>query len=140
MSLGGSLPPITKRPDEVALFVFSAATWNPHRIHYDRDHARSEGHKDLAVHGSLQANWLIEAMESWFPGATLTSFSFRNVATAFVNESFVVGGHVAAAESDARPDDITLDLSVEGPNGITTFGRGTLRVHTGDDGRDGQAL
>ncbi len=139
MDVGESLPPITKNPNEVALFVFSAATWNPHRIHYDRDHARSEGHKDLVVHGSLQANWLIEAMESWFPGATLTRFSFRNVATAFVNESFVVGGHVLATESGARPDEVTLDVSVEGPDGVTTVGRGTLRVHDDGDGRPGLA-
>jgi 3-methylfumaryl-CoA hydratase len=37
------------------LFRFSALTYNGHRIHYDRDFARSEGYPGLVVHGPLQA-------------------------------------------------------------------------------------
>lgn len=40
--------------DPVVLFRFSALTYNAHRIHYDRDHAASEGYADLVVHGPLQ--------------------------------------------------------------------------------------
>ena len=42
--------------DPVTLFRFSALTFNGHRIHYDRDHARAvEGHRGLVVHGPLLA-------------------------------------------------------------------------------------
>jgi 3-methylfumaryl-CoA hydratase len=41
--------------DPVTLFRFSAATWNSHRIHYDRDYASSEGYPGLVVHGPLLA-------------------------------------------------------------------------------------
>ena len=122
--IGTELPRITKTPNEVALFVFSAATWNPHRVHYDRDYAHAEGHKDILVQGSLQANWLVEALMSWAPGAVLTSFSFRNVSPAFVNQSFNVSGRVI----DVRGQSVTVELQAEGPSGVTTVGRGTLQL------------
>ena len=39
----------------VLLFRFSAPTYNAHRIHYDREYARSEGYPGLVVHGPLEA-------------------------------------------------------------------------------------
>jgi len=128
VQVGDDIPPITKIPNETALFLFSAATWNPHRIHYDRDYAHAEGHKDIVVHGSLQANWLVEAMLSWSPRARLTSVSFRNVAPAFVHQSFVAGGRVSGMSQDEDGIHITVDLRVEGPAGVTTTGRGTLHL------------
>ncbi|WP_299050913.1 hypothetical protein [uncultured Nocardioides sp.] len=44
------------------LFRFSALTYNGHRIHYDRDHARrTEGYPGLVTHGPLQALAMAEA-------------------------------------------------------------------------------
>lgn len=45
--------------DEVMLVRFSAATFNGHRIHYDKDFALSEGQTGLLVHGPLQATLLL---------------------------------------------------------------------------------
>ena len=134
VQIGAELPSIAKAPNEVSLFLFSAATWNSHRIHYDREYAHAEGHKDIVVHGSLRANWLVEAMLSWAPGALLRSFSFRNVAPAFVGESFTAGGHVTDVRPGTGAVDVTIDLRVEGPSGITTVGRGVLRFPGTADG------
>jgi len=46
--------------DELVLFRFSALTYNSHRIHYDREFALAEGHRDLVVHGPLQAMLMAE--------------------------------------------------------------------------------
>ena len=46
--------------DPVLLFRYSALTYNAHRIHYDRDYARSEGYPGLLVHGPLQALLMAE--------------------------------------------------------------------------------
>lgn len=48
--------------DPVALFCFSALTANAHRIHYDADFARGEGHPDLVVHGPLQVLLMAESL------------------------------------------------------------------------------
>ena len=50
--------------DPVLLFRFSAATWNSHRIHFDRPYATMvEGYPGLLVHGPLLAMLLAQEAE-----------------------------------------------------------------------------
>ena len=53
--------------DEMALFRFSAVTWNPHRIHYDQPYVtKEEGYPGLIVHGPFTAVLLLELLrEHW---------------------------------------------------------------------------
>jgi 3-methylfumaryl-CoA hydratase len=81
------LPPPSSMPragigsihvDSVALFRFSALTYNAHRIHYDRDYARDrEGYGGLVVHGPFQAMLLLAGFSERFPEQKIASFSFR---------------------------------------------------------------
>ena len=63
----------------VRLFRYSAATFNAHRIHYDRDYAVTvERYPGLVVHGPMQATLLMEAAirhSGRLPGR----FTFRGV-------------------------------------------------------------
>jgi 3-methylfumaryl-CoA hydratase len=65
--------------DPVVLFRYSAATFNGHRIHYDRDYATAvEGYPGLVVHGPLIATLLLDHLEQVVaPGAHIEGFSFR---------------------------------------------------------------
>ncbi len=64
--------------DPTLLFRYSALTFNGHRIHYDRDYARSvEGYGGLVVHGPLLATLLADFACAQRPGAQLAAFSFR---------------------------------------------------------------
>lgn len=61
------------------LFRYSAATYNAHRIHYDRDYARDfEKYPGLVVHGPMQATLLMEAAMR-HTGKSPVRFSFRGV-------------------------------------------------------------
>ncbi|GAA4819766.1 MaoC family dehydratase N-terminal domain-containing protein [Tomitella cavernea] len=62
-STGSAPAPIVRLDaDERLLMLTSALTYNPHRIHYDRDYAtRVEGHPGLVVHGPLLALEGVEA-------------------------------------------------------------------------------
>lgn len=72
------------RPGEVNLFRFSAATFNSHRIHYDRRYAvEVEGHPDLVVHGPFLATRLAALAARRGP---LAAFEFRAAAPAFVDQ------------------------------------------------------
>ncbi len=73
-------------PGIVDLFRFSAATYNSHRIHYDRSYAReTEGYPDLVVHGPFTASRLFDfAVRT--AGAPLKTFSFRAQAPLFVDQ------------------------------------------------------
>jgi 3-methylfumaryl-CoA hydratase len=67
----------------VRLFRYSAATWNAHRIHYDRDYARdAERYPGLVVHGPLQASLLMEAA-CRHTGQAPLRFRFRGVHPVF---------------------------------------------------------
>jgi 3-methylfumaryl-CoA hydratase len=63
----------------VRLFRYSAATYNAHRIHFDRDYATgAERYPGLVVHGPMQATLLMEAAMR-HTGAMPARFSFRGV-------------------------------------------------------------
>ena len=74
------------RPSPVALFRFSAVTFNAHRIHYDRDYATcEEGYPDLVVHGPFAATKLAAFAERQ-SGRRLGAFAFRAEAPLFVSQ------------------------------------------------------
>jgi hydroxyacyl-ACP dehydratase HTD2-like protein with hotdog domain len=79
-------------PDDVDLFLFSAALWLPHRIHYDRAFAESEGHRGLVIHGPFQIARLVEAASAWCRplGGKVVRTEFRHVASAYAGDSMVL--------------------------------------------------
>ena len=83
--------------DPVLLFRYSALTYNAHRIHYDRDYARSEGYPGLLVHGPLQALLMAELARR--SGVTLPSeYSYRLVSPLYDDQGLVVS---AVPDGDA---------------------------------------
>jgi 3-methylfumaryl-CoA hydratase len=74
----------TIAPGPVALFRFSAVTFNPHRIHYDRAYATEvEGYPGLVVHGPFTQACLIDFVRDQNPGKTMRTFSMRAKAPLF---------------------------------------------------------
>ena len=92
--VGEQMPRSTVTVDETQLFFFSAATYNGHRIHYDKHWARTvEGYDDVLVQGPLQAALLARAIGDWIGGrGRLVSFSVQNRATAYPGELLTFGG------------------------------------------------
>lgn len=89
-------------PDPVALFRYSALTFNGHRIHYDQPYATSvEGYDGLVVHGPLLATLLLDLLRR-NSDAEVAEFSFRALATITDTNDFSVHG--------ARNDDGTVRL------------------------------
>ncbi len=102
LSVGDELPVSARCADEAQLFLYSAASHNPHRIHYDRNYARLEGHDDLLVHGPLQGSWLTQYVADWAgPGARLLGVSWQNRASAYPNQRLEFAGTVTAVDTDS---------------------------------------
>jgi 3-methylfumaryl-CoA hydratase len=73
----------------VELFRFSALTFNAHRIHYDRDYARSvEGYPGLVVHGPYLAMLLLDHYLRAHPAAPVARLSYRAQSPLFEGETF----------------------------------------------------
>jgi len=84
------------------LFRFSALTYNAHRIHYDRDYARTvEGYPGLVTHGPLQAIVMAETARArgitTAPGLT---FDYRLISPLFDHQGMV--SRAAAEGPDVR--------------------------------------
>ncbi|MGA8327811.1 MAG: MaoC/PaaZ C-terminal domain-containing protein [Mycobacterium sp.] len=95
---GDALPSLTVTVDERQMFFFSAATYNGHRIHYDKDWARTrEGYDDVIVQGPLQAALLARAVTDWIGGrGRLVEYAVQNRAIALPGEQLSFGGSVTA--------------------------------------------
>ena len=79
-------------PDSVMLFRYSAATFNGHRIHYDRPYATGEeGYPGLVVHGPLTATLMMETLRRHVAGE-VRSFEFRGLKPLFDGEPFGICG------------------------------------------------
>ena len=89
---------MTLDPDARLLFMYSALTYNAHRIHYDPDYVRDvEGHGRLLVHGPLIATVCAEVAQRAV--GELRSLEYRLVAPAFVGAS--VTFHAQRADDGA---------------------------------------
>ena len=101
LAAGQQLPPMGKFPEEAQLFLYSAASHNPHRIHYDREYARFEGHDDIIVHGPLQGAWLTQFVTDWAgPAARLLGVTWQNRASGLVGEELIFSGTVTSVDTE----------------------------------------
>lgn len=84
-------------PDPVALFRYSALTFNGHRIHYDLAYAtRVEGYPGLVVQGPYTATLLMDAFLRKHPGARVKRFSFRASRPLFAGRAMTLAVEGAA--------------------------------------------
>jgi hydroxyacyl-ACP dehydratase HTD2-like protein with hotdog domain len=98
IAVGDELPPMVKQASRAQLFLYSAASSNPHRIHYDKDYAAIEGHPDVLVHGPLQGAWLSQFVTDWMgPRGRLLGLSWQNRARAFPERDLSFRGRVTGA-------------------------------------------
>ena len=92
---------MTKNATRAQLFLFSAATNNPHRIHYDRGYAKVEGYDDVLVHGPLQGAWLHQFVQDWAgPRGRVLSLAFQNSGRAFPERDLTFRGRVDQVAGD----------------------------------------
>lgn len=100
----GPPPPTDARPlstfttDPVALFRFSALTFNGHRIHYDHPYAtQTEDYPGLVAHAPLLALLLLDAAST---RGSIATFSYRAVTPAFCGEDIVLLGRDRGGASE----------------------------------------
>ena len=116
VQIGDELPKMKKQASEAELFLYSAASFNPHRIHYDRAYANFEGHDDLVVHGPLQGSWLTQFVTDWAgPRARLLSIEWQNRASAFVGDELIFAGTATAI--DQANTSVELEISEKNIDG-----------------------
>lgn len=109
---GDPLPSRELVCDSVQLFLYNAALWNAHRIHFDAPYATDvEGYPGLVVAGPLIGDWMTQCVLEWIgEDAELVSFEFSNRRAAYVGDPLTSGGKVLSVDPEAGL--VTLDLHV----------------------------
>ncbi len=109
VAVGDDLPVMPKNASRAQLFLYSAASFNPHRIHYDREYASFEGHPDILVHGPLQGSWLTQFLTDWIgPKGRLRSVTWQNRASAFPEQDLEFRGCITGV--DAGSGEVELEV------------------------------
>jgi 3-methylfumaryl-CoA hydratase len=99
----------TFSPTSVALFRFSALTFNSHRIHYDAPYAKEvEGYRGLLVHAPLTALLLLDASVRNGP-SNPAIFTYRAISPLLCDEPITLVGRA--------PDPCSVDLYALAPDG-----------------------
>jgi hydroxyacyl-ACP dehydratase HTD2-like protein with hotdog domain len=127
---GDTLPALTVTADERQLFFFSAATYNGHRIHYDKDWARSdEGYDDVIVQGPLQAALLARAVTDWIGGrGRLVEYAVQNRAIALAGEQLTFDGSVTGKRLVDNIGMVDLDITGRRDNTVLMPGTATVAL------------
>ncbi len=129
LKVGTPLPERQHTATNVSLFLYNAAVWNPHRIHYDETYTTSvEKHPGIVIDGPLQGDWLSQCALNWLGDAgKLLSFSYSNRGAAYLGETLTTGGTVV--EIDTGTATISVDLFVRNEEGETiTPGKARLKL------------
>ena len=143
LELGTALEPAAYATSTVLVFRYSAATWNTHRIHYDKAYALAEGYPDVLVQSHLHGAFLARYCSDWAgEDGRLMELGLRVRRFAIAGETLIVAGVVSAL--DRLGDDraaVTLELTETRASDLETAVTGTARIDVpiawlGDTGRE----
>ncbi len=127
---GAPIPSLEKTPSNTLLFLYSAVTWNPQRIHFDRDFSLKEGYREVIIHGPLRGAFLSQLMTNWIGEAgTLKRMSYANRDIAYVNEPLACKGTVTRKWIENGLGHVECDIWVENGRGkVLTPGKATVTL------------
>ncbi|MBQ0798393.1 MAG: hypothetical protein KBT63_03850 [Porticoccaceae bacterium] len=128
INVGDLLPSREHTANIVQLFMYNAAIWNPHRIHFDHAYAtEEEGYQAIVLDGPLQGDWIGQVVTDWIgEDASLVSFGYANRRVAFLGETMSAGGVVEEKDDDKKEIKVSLYLkNAEGE--VTIPGHAVVR-------------
>jgi hydroxyacyl-ACP dehydratase HTD2-like protein with hotdog domain len=125
---GELLPEIRHETDTVGQFLYNAALWNAHRIHFDYPYATEvEGYPGLVVAGPLMGDWLAQCVEEWLgEDGRMVQFEYSNRRAAFVGGVLLCTGKISEVDKTSRTATITLELLNESGD-VLTPGRAVVQ-------------
>jgi len=112
------IPTMIKNPTRAQLFMYSAISWNVHRIHYDTEYAQKEEHPTVLVHGPLQGAFLGQFMTDWIgPGGTLKKIAYSNRGRVLPDEPFIMKGSITGKRMEGDQNLVECEIWGENKGG-----------------------
>lgn len=129
IDIGHTLPERTFIATNVSLFLYNAAIWNPHRIHYDERYVKEvEHHPGIVIDGPLQGDWLTQAVFEWIgDDGEFIEFEYSNRKASYLGDTLTSGGEVTGIDRETGL--VTLKLFIKNEQGaVTTPGQAVVRL------------
>jgi len=129
LSVGQQLPIRHFKASNVSLFLYNAAIWNPHRIHYDEKYTKEiEHHPDIVIDGPLQGDWLSQTVTNWIrDDGNLLEFSYSNRRASYLGETLYAGGEITSIDPDTNIVVLYLYIKNE-KDEVTTPGNAKVKI------------
>jgi len=130
LTLDLSIPSREHTPTNVSLFLYNAAIWNPHRIHYDEIYTTQvERHPGVVIDGPLQGDWLTQVVLDWLgEDGTLVEFEYTNRRASYLGATLTAVGRISGIDAPTRT--VTLDIGIVAADGaVLTPGRAVVRLN-----------
>jgi len=110
LRVGMEIPRLTRSITLTDMVAYAGATWDWHRLHYDRDWLATRGLSDPIVDGQVFGALLAEVLQDWLgPRAVLRRLHFRFRDPVLAGETVRCGGHVSAIDGSL----ITVEQQVD---------------------------
>jgi hydroxyacyl-ACP dehydratase HTD2-like protein with hotdog domain len=125
------IPELAVTPDRMQLFMFSAVTWNRHRIHYDKDAALADGLPDVVVQRALIGNFFARMLTDWLgDSGEVYQLSWKVTRSALPDMALRCTGTVLAVEMAGSSRLARCDLHMLDQTGREiAAGHASLRLH-----------
>ena len=128
LKVGDALPERDHYATNVSLFLYNAAVWNAHRIHYDESYTTDvEKHPGVIIDGPLQGDWLTQIVLNWLDDdGRLVEFEYSNRRASILGETLTSGGTIQAIDGNT----VTVDIFIRNEAGeVTTPGSAIVRFN-----------
>lgn len=121
VSVGDRLPEFRHETDTIGQFLYNAALWNAHRIHFDYPYATEvENYPGLVVAGPLMGDWLSQCVLEWLgDDGRLLRFEYANRQAAFVGDVLLSRGEISEVDRASRTATLTLEIINESGDQLT---------------------
>lgn len=121
IGVGYEIPSVTKMPSNIQLFMFSAITWNRHRIHYDADFARDHDKlSNILVQRPLLGCFLAQMLSGWLKeNGKIKRLEWTARGPAFPGDKLTCQGMVVRKYRDGEEPIIECEVWIEKEGGET---------------------
>jgi len=118
INVGDEIPPLTKDITQVRMVMYSAATWDFARVHYDKDFVQSRGRPAPFADGQMLGAFLAEMIINWIgDNGTLKKMDFRFRKMLFPGDRITCKGSVTEKRTENEQKLVTCELWIEDQNG-----------------------
>lgn len=108
---GGALPPLERTIDLVSMVAYAGATWDWHRMHYDRDFVAAKGFDAPVVDGQVFGALMVEVLQDGLgPRARVRTLDFRFRSMVYADETVRVTATRVDGEGRALAFDLVVDV------------------------------